>query len=75
MSPTDIHTVENSVTPRHSRAKLKRAVETTELRVLLLISKEKSPEKESKFPEAAQHPDARNRPGTQVSRCPVLVVS
>lgn len=51
---------------RHSKAKLKRTLETTELRALLLISKEKSPEKESKFPEAAQHLDARTRPRTQV---------
>lgn len=78
MNPTSGHTLgwkRLNGSYLHRKAELKRALETIELRASLLISKRKSPEKESNFPEAAQHLDAGVRPGTQVSWCPVSVVS
>lgn len=51
----------------YKKAEVKRALETIKLRAPLLISKRKSPEKDSNLPEAAQHLNARARPGTQVS--------
>ena len=59
----------------YKKAELKRALGTTELRAPLVINKGKSPEKENNFLEAAQHLDARIRPGSQVFQCPVARAS